>query len=65
MLAFSNGLVKLACLTLPTHEDVKEMSETDKTLSLLDVRFLEKPAYAVEPVSYTHLYGACSWERVE
>ena len=45
---FSNGLVKLACLTLPTHEDVKEMSETDKTLSLLDVRFLEKPAYAVE-----------------
>ena len=24
------------------------MSETDKTLSLLDVRFLEKPAYAVE-----------------
>ena len=41
-------LVLLACLTLPTHEDVKEMSETDKTLSLLDVRFLEKPAYAVE-----------------
>ena len=48
LLPFSNGLVKLACLTLPTHEDVKEMSETDKTLSLLDVRFLEKPAYAVE-----------------
>lgn len=48
LLPFSNGLVKLACLTLPTHEDVKEMSDTDKTLSLLDARFLEKPAYAVE-----------------
>ena len=48
LLPFSNGLVKLACLTLPTHEDVKEMTETDKTLSLLDTRFLEKPAYAVE-----------------
>ena len=40
--------MKLACLTLPTHEDVKEMSETDKTLSLLDPRFLDTPAYAVE-----------------
>lgn len=48
LLPFSNGLVKLACLTLPTHEDVKEMSDTDKILSLLDARFLEKPAYAVE-----------------
>ena len=48
LLPFSNGLVKLACLTLPTHEDVKEMSETDKTLSLLDPRFLDTPAYAVE-----------------
>ena len=48
LLPFSNGLVKLACLTLPTHEDVKEMSETDKTLSLLDSRFLDTPAYAVE-----------------
>ena len=48
LLPFSNGLVKLACLTPPTHEDVKEMSDTDKTLSLLDARFLEKPAYAVE-----------------
>ena len=48
LVPFSNGLVKLACLTLPTHEDVKEMSETDKTLSLLDPRFLDTPAYAVE-----------------
>lgn len=48
LLPFSNGLVKLACLTLPTHEDVKEMSDTDKTLSLLDARFLDTPAYAVE-----------------
>ncbi len=48
LLPFSNGLVKIACLTLPTHEDVKEMSETDKTLSLLDSRFLDTPAYAVE-----------------
>ena len=48
LLPFSNGLVKLACLTLPTHEDAKEMSETDKTLSLLDPRFLDTPAYAVE-----------------
>ena len=30
------------------YEDVKEMSETDKTLSLLDPRFLDTPAYAVE-----------------
>lgn len=48
LLPFSNVLVKLACLTLPEREAAKEETETDRALGLLDVRFLEKPSYAVE-----------------
>lgn len=46
-LPFSNLLVKLACLTI--HDDKKdEVSKEDQEFMILESRFLEKPAFAVE-----------------
>ena len=45
---FSKLLVKLACMTVKDTEIVQEISEEDKTLQLLDTRFLDTPSYAVE-----------------
>ncbi len=47
LLPFSGGLVKLACLTV-REEETAEESGRDDVLQLLDSRFLEMPAYAVE-----------------
>jgi len=47
LLPFSGLLVKLACFTIK--DDVAaEMDEEEQVLNLLDPRFLEMPAYAVE-----------------
>lgn len=46
LLPFANGLVKLATLTIPETGEEKEEMVPDAT-KLLDVRFLEKPAFAV------------------
>lgn len=47
LLPFSKGLVKLACLTVKDDETAKE-GTGNRTLQLLDARFLETPSYAVE-----------------
>ena len=47
LIPFSKGLVKLACMTVRDNEAVEETAR-DKTLDLLDFRFLETPSYAVE-----------------
>ena len=47
LLPFSGGLVKLACLTIREEAGRAEERE-DEILQLLDPRFLEMPAYAVE-----------------
>lgn len=46
LLPCSNGLVKLASLTV--RDDPAEAAPEDRALSLLDTRFLETPSYAVE-----------------
>lgn len=48
LLPFSRGLEKLACLTI--RDDATSLSEEEekKELQLLDSRFLEKPAFAME-----------------
>lgn len=48
LLPFSRGLVKLATLTIREGEQAPEISAEDKTLHLLDVRFLDTPSIAVE-----------------
>ncbi len=45
LLPFSSGLEKLACLTIRDEEETVPQSEAAQ---LLDVRFLEKPAFAME-----------------
>lgn len=45
LLPFSSGLEKLACLTIRDEEETEPQSEAAQ---LLDVRFLEKPAFAME-----------------
>ena len=46
-LPFSNLLVKLACLTI-RDDKVDEISREDQEFMILESRFLEKPAFAVE-----------------
>ena len=46
-LVFSNLLVKLACLTIRDDEE-NEVSREDQEFMILESRFLEKPAFAVE-----------------
>ena len=48
LLPFSNELVKLTNLTVKDDESEAEIRQQDRTLSLLDARFLETPPYAVE-----------------
>ncbi len=49
LLPFSKVLVKLACLTVKDDADKPaELSENDKVLQLLEERFLDTPALAVE-----------------
>ncbi len=48
LLPFSKLLVKLACLTVKDADKQVELSENEKVLQLLDTRFLETPALAVE-----------------
>lgn len=48
LLPFSKGLVRLACLTIKEEDKPAEQSKQEKVLQLLDVRFLDTPALAVE-----------------
>ena len=49
LLPFAKGLEKLACLTIrDKKEDVAVVSAEDKEFMILEPRFLEKPAFAVE-----------------
>lgn len=48
LLPFSNGLVKLACLTIPDTAEKVQPTKNDGEFRLLDERFLETPGYAVE-----------------
>ena len=48
LLPFSKGLEKLACLTIRDDAKSLEEEEEKKELQLLDARFLEKPAFAME-----------------
>ncbi len=47
-LPFSNVLVKLACLTIRDSEEDVETAKEDQEFMILESRFLEKPAFAVE-----------------
>lgn len=47
-LPFSNVLVKLACLTIRDSEQDVEAAKEDREFLILESRFLEKPAFAVE-----------------
>lgn len=48
LLPFGKGLEKLACLTIRDDVQLAEVEEERKELQLLDPRFLEKPAFAME-----------------
>ena len=48
LLPFGKGLEKLACLTIRDDVQTAEVEEERKELQLLDSRFLEKPAFAME-----------------
>ncbi len=50
LLPFRKGLVKLACLTMPDSEE--DLSLAAKDENVLDVRFLEKPAFAVQQAKH-------------
>ena len=48
LLPFGKGLEKLACLTIRDDVQPAEVEEERKELQLLDSRFLEQPAFAME-----------------
>ena len=48
LLPFANVLEKLACLTIRDKEEDVAVSAEDKEFMILEPRFLEKPAFAVE-----------------
>lgn len=48
LLPFSKGLEKLACLTIRDKKDSQTMEKVDTDFLVLDQRFLEKPAFAME-----------------
>ena len=50
LLPFRKGLVKLACLTIPDSEEDLALAAKDE--NVLDVRFLEKPAFAVQQAKH-------------
>ena len=50
LLPFRKGLVKLACLTMPDSEEDLALAAKDENVP--DVRFLEKPAFAVQQAKH-------------
>lgn len=48
LLPFSNLLVKLACMTIRDSSEDVEAAKEDQEFLILEARFLEKPAFAVE-----------------
>ena len=48
LLPFARGLEKLACLTIRDKKEDVAVSAEDKEFMILEPRFLEKPAFAVE-----------------
>ena len=48
LLPFAKGLEKLACLTIRDKKEDVAVSSEDKEFMILEPRFLEKPAFAVE-----------------
>ena len=48
LLPFSNLLVKLACMTIRESSEDVEAAKEDQEFLILESRFLEKPAFAVE-----------------
>lgn len=48
LLPFSNFLVKLACMTIRDSSEDVEAAKEDQEFLILESRFLEKPAFAVE-----------------
>ena len=48
LLPFSNLLVKLACMTIRDSSEDVEAAKEDQEFLILESRFLEKPAFAVE-----------------
>ena len=48
LLPFSNGLVKLATMTIKDEAETDEAEQKDQILNLLDVRFLDTPSLAME-----------------
>ncbi len=48
LVPFSKQLVRLACITIPDEEVVVEKTHAQKSLSILDTRFLDMPAIAIE-----------------
>lgn len=48
LLPFSNLLVKLACMTIRDSSEDVEAAKKDQEFLILESRFLEKPAFAVE-----------------
>ena len=48
LLPFSNLLVKLACMTIRDSSEDVETAKEDQEFLILESRFLEKPAFAVE-----------------
>ena len=48
LLPFSKGLEKLACMTIRDSKDKPETGTSNKDFLVLDERFLQKPAFAVE-----------------
>ncbi len=53
LLPFSNGLVKLACMTVKDEAVEAEPTVEERAFRLLDPRFLETPGYAVEQCKQT------------
>lgn len=48
LLPFTKGLEKLAYLTIPAGQEEMEASESQEEFSILDVRFLSTPGFAIE-----------------
>ena len=59
LLPFGNGLVKLACLTIPEEKKETPVQEKEEdAFRLLDARFLDTPGFAVEQCRQTTIQMA-------
>ena len=58
LLPFGNGLVKLACLTIPDEEKKETPVREKEAFRLLDPRFLDTPGFAVEQCRQTTIQMA-------